>query len=81
MSEDKVKLYAFSVVLDVGNGAIRPVVGYITGRNEDEATGKAYEATTEQHDLPVMRISVCHIPTEDIVTCSCQDEHDLEEHF
>lgn len=35
----------------------------------------------KEPNIPILNIIVCFIPTEEFITCQCEKEYDLEEHF
>ena len=80
---DKLKVYATAILCDLPKepGSVRPFAGYTTAYNEDEARGKVYTMIQERYGLPILSINLCRVPTEDIVSCSCESEYDLEEHY
>ena len=83
MDEPEIKVYAASILCDVPGepGTVRPLAGYTTAINEDEARGKLYTIIQQKYNLPILSINLCRVPTEDIVSCSCQTNLDEEEYY
>lgn len=85
MDEPKVKLYATAVLCSVpGDGTcVRTYCGYTTAISEDEAKGKSYSMVEEEYGFPVLRVDVCFIPTEELITHVCEDCEEMgeEQHY